>query len=155
MKQILGLVLWVALAFAAGLVGSFFQPGEWYRSLLKPALTPPGWVFGPVWTALYLMMGVAAWTVWKRGGFGAYPLALSAFMVQLALNAMWTWLFFGMHRIGLALVDILLLDIAIASTLALFWRAAPSAGLLLIPYLGWTLFATLLNFGFWRLNVQG
>jgi tryptophan-rich sensory protein len=154
-KNFLGLVFWIALSFSAGFIGSFFMPGEWYRTLEKPELTPPGWVFGPVWTLLYIMMGTAAWLVWKRGGFATDLLPLSVFILQLILNALWTWIFFGNQRIGLALVDIVLLDIAIAAALVLFWKRAPAAGILLVPYLAWTLFATYLNFGFWRLNVPG
>jgi tryptophan-rich sensory protein len=155
MKNIVGLVLWIALSFSAAFVGSSSQPGEWYRTLEKPALNPPGWVFGPVWTVLYILMGTAAWLIWKRGGFSANLLPLSVFILQLVLNGLWTWIFFGNQWIGLALVDIVLLDVAIAATLLLFWKRVPAAGMLLVPYLAWTLFATYLNFGLWRLNVPG
>jgi len=155
MKAFAGLVFWIALSFAAGLVGSFFQPGEWYRALEKPPGTPPGWVFGPVWAVLYTMMGVAAWLVWKEGGLAANRLSLSVFIAQLILNALWTCAFFGNQRIGLALADIVLLDILVAATMLLFWKRIPLAGILLLPYLAWILYATYLNFGFWRLNPPG
>ncbi len=113
---------------------------------------PPGWVFGPVWTALYAMMAVAAWMVWRRGGFGMQRFPLVLFVTQLALNALWTPLFFGLHRPDLALVDIALLWLAIVSTVATFTRVHRGAAALLVPYLAWVSFATFLNLTIWRLN---
>ena len=147
-----GLFGWLAASYAAALIGSRFEPDAWYEQLVKPAWTPPGWLFGPVWTVLYGLMGVAAWLVWKRRGFAGAPNALGAFIVQLALNAAWSWLFFGLRRPGLALLDILLLWAAIAITALLFWRHRGLAAALLVPYLLWVSFAACLNFEIWRLN---
>jgi tryptophan-rich sensory protein len=151
-RQWPGLAAWLLVTFAAAAVGSRFQPGTWYAALERPSFTPPGAVFGPVWTLLYLLMALAAWLVWRRGGFAGARLALSAYLLQLALNAAWSWLFFGEHRIGLALADIIVLWLAIAATAWLFHRHSRTAALLLLPYLAWVSFATALNFAFWRLN---
>jgi len=122
---------------------------NWYAGLAKPSWPPPSWIFGPVWTALYFSMAVAAWLVWRKGNAWG-PLAL--FAVQLVFNAAWSWLFFGLHSPGIAFVDILLLWIAIAATTMVFWRRSLVAGLLLGPYLTWVGFAAVLNFAIWRLN---
>ncbi|MCU0784896.1 MAG: tryptophan-rich sensory protein [Verrucomicrobia bacterium] len=128
------------------------MPGEWYATLKKPSWNPPGWIFGPVWTALYTMMAVAAWLVWKRGGFVAQRRPLLIFLAQLALNALWTPLFFGLHRPGLAFAEIVLLWLAIAATIPTFWRVSSLAAWLLVPYLAWVSFAAVLNFTLWRLK---
>jgi len=149
----IGLGFWLAVTFAAAAIGSRFQPGQWYALLAKPALTPPSWVFGPVWTLLYLMMGIAAWLVWREHGLAGALCPLGLFLGQLALNALWSYLFFGLHRPGLALLDIVALWLGILATLVAFWRAYPAAGLLLLPYFIWVSFAGYLNFQFWRLNL--
>jgi len=151
-RQILALVGWVLLCFAAAAMGGLFMPGEWYASLRKPAWNPPGWIFGPVWTALYTMMAVAAWLVWRCGGWAAQRRPLALFLVQLALNALWTPLFFGLHRPGLAFAEIVLLWLAIAATLVAFRPVSRAAAWLLAPYLAWVSFATVLNLTLWRLN---
>lgn len=148
----IGLAGWVVLCFAAAAGGAFFMPGQWYASLNKPPWNPPGWIFGPVWTALYVMMAIAAWLVWRRGGFASQRSPLRWFLVQLALNAAWTPLFFGLHAPGWAFAEILMLWLAIASTVAAFWRASRAAAWLLVPYLLWVSFASWLNFTLWRLN---
>lgn len=148
----LALAVFLVLSFGAGAAGSFFQPGEWYAALRKPALTPPGWVFGVVWPALYALMGVAAWLVWRKGGVGGNRLALGLFAGQLALNAAWTCIFFGLHRPGWALADLAAMWALILATLIAFWARTPAAGALLVPYLAWVSFAAYLNFAFWRLN---
>ncbi|MEJ2673269.1 MAG: tryptophan-rich sensory protein [Deltaproteobacteria bacterium] len=148
----IGLGIWLAVTFAAAWVGSRFQPGEWYGGLIKPALTPPAWVFGPVWTLLYGMMATAAWLVWRRYGWANAIGPLGLFFGQLALNALWSYLFFGLQRPGLALLNIIALWLAILATFMAFWGSHPPAGLLLLPYLFWVSFATYLNFQFWRLN---
>lgn len=149
----LSLLAWLTITFAAALVGSRFRPGPWYASLAKPDWTPPGAVFAPVWTALYLAMGIAAWMVWRRGGGGrSRAPALALYMVQLALNALWSFLFFGLHRPGLAFLDIALLWAAILTVMVLFWRIRAAAGALILPYLLWVSFAACLNFAIWRLN---
>lgn len=152
LRRWLGLLGWLAFSFAAATMGVLFRPGAWYASLNKPAWNPPGWIFGPVWTALYSMMAVAAWLVWKRGGFNAQRRPLTLFLVQLALNAAWTPLFFGLHWTGVAFAEILLLWLAIAATLLMFRSVNRVAGWLLAPYLAWVCFAAVLNFALWRLN---
>jgi benzodiazapine receptor len=148
----LGLVGWLAVCFLAASAGAVFMPGEWYFALRKPAWNPPAWIFGPVWTVLYTMMAVAAWLVWKRGGFVAHRVALSLFLTQLVLNGAWTPLFFGLHELGLAGAEIALLWLAIAETLAVFWPINRAAACLLVPYLLWVSFAAALNFALWRIN---
>jgi tryptophan-rich sensory protein len=140
------------VTYAAAAFGSLFMPGEWYAQLTKPAWNPPNWIFGPVWTALYTMMAVAAWLVWRRGGFAAQRQPLTLFLVQLLLNAAWSPLFFGLHNPGLALAEILLLWLAILGTLIAFWKVQRFAGVMLLPYLAWVSFATALNFSLWQLN---
>ena len=129
---------------------------DWYPSLVRPSFAPPSWIFGPVWTLLYLMMGFAAYLVWQRGGGAAAArTALALFGAQLVLNGLWSVLFFGLRAPGLALVEIVVLWVAIAATLWAFWRIRPAAGALLVPYLAWVTFATALNAGFWWLNRPG
>ena len=147
-----GLFFWVALSFAAAGIGSRFPPGDWYAHLAKPAVNPPAWVFAPVWTLLYLVMGIAAWLVWRQRRVARTAPALALFLVQLALNAAWSWLFFGLRQLGWALVDLAALWLAIGATLLAFWAHRPLAGLLMVPYLLWISFAALLNFQLWRLN---
>ena len=122
MKNALGLIGWLAASFAAGWIGSRWMPGEWYAALAKPSWNPPNWIFGPVWTALYVLMAVAAWLVWRQAGFAGAGPALGLFGGQLVLNALWPYLFFGLHRIDWALVEILVLWAAILAVLVLFWR---------------------------------
>ena len=150
--RLFALAGWIVLCFAAASLGALFMPGEWYASLRKPSWNPPDWVFGPVWMALYTMMAVAAWLVWKRGGFAAQRRSLGLFILQLALNAAWTPLFFGMHALGLAFAEIVLLWATIVATLAAFWPVSRTAAWLLAPYLAWVSFAAALNFALWRLN---
>ena len=147
------LYAFLILTLAVGAAGSLFtQPSipTWYAGLNKPAIAPPNWVFAPVWTTLYILMAFAAWRVWKKTGLRSVEMA--AFAVQLALNFFWSVLFFGLHRIGAALIEIAVLDLAILATLVLFFRRDRPAGLLFAPYLAWTLFATLLTQTFGQLN---
>jgi len=125
---------------------------SYYRGLRKPPLTPPPAAFGPVWTALYLLMGVAAWLVWREGLSRRSAVALALFAAQLGLNFAWSLIFFGAHRIGLALVEVAVLWLAILATVIAFWTVRPLAGALLVPYLGWVSLACYLNAGIWRLN---
>lgn len=128
----------------------------WYVTLVRPSFTPPTWVFGPVWTLIYLIMGVAAFLVWQRGlATSLARLALGMFVAQLVLNWLWSLLFFGLRAPGVALLEIVLLWAAIAWCTVLFFRVRPVAGALLVPYLAWVTFATALNFEFWRLNRGG
>jgi tryptophan-rich sensory protein len=149
---ILALLGWLALSFAAGFVGSRFTPSQWYEQLVKPSWTPPNDVFAPVWSILYIIMGIAAWLVWRRGDFSLVVTPLTLFIVQLVLNALWSYLFFGLHRPVLAFVDIVVLWVMIVFTMVAFWRVSHIAGALFIPYLVWVTFASLLNLAVWRLN---
>lgn len=151
-KIIWGLCAWLLLCYAAASLGALFTPGEWYQELDKPAWNPPGWLFGPVWSALYTLMAVAAWLVWKCGGFAAQRVPLSLFLLQLILNAAWSPVFFGLERPGLAFGVILLLWLAIAATLNAFRSVNRTAAWLLAPYLAWVSFATILNGVLWRMN---
>ena len=152
LRSVLGLVGWLVVSFAAAWIGSRSMPGAWYASLARPSWTPPSALFAPVWTLLYTLMGVAAWTVWRKAGFGGAGAALALFVVQLALNALWSYLFFGQHRPDLAFLDIVALWLAILAVIGLFWRVDRSAGALLLPYLAWVGFAACLNFALWQMN---
>ena len=153
-NPLLGLVGWLALCFAASAVGAFasVQAKSFYADLVQPAWAPPAWVFGPVWTLLYALMAIAAWLVWRSGGFQRNGRALWLFIAQLAVNAVWSWLFFASHKGALAFADIVLLWVLIVATLLAFWRVRPIAGALLLPYLVWVSFAAALNFAVWQLN---
>lgn len=151
----IGLVVFLAICFAmAGIGGAVTTPKTpgWYATLAKPSWNPPNWVFGPVWSALYLCMAVAAWLVWRQGGLPAVRLPLALFGVQLLLNVLWSCIFFGLQNPGLAFGEVLLLWGAIAATTVAFWQRSRVAGLLLVPYLAWVSFASVLNFVIWRLN---
>ena len=154
--QIIGLAAWLAVSFTAAAIGAIasIQASSFYLQLARPEWAPPANVFGPVWTALYVLIAIAAWLVWRVGGFRAARTALILFLVQLAVNALWSWLFFGWHWGGLAFVDIGLLWVLIMATLIAFWRIRPLAGALLIPYLLWVSFAMVLNYSIWQLNPQ-
>lgn len=152
LQQSLALVGWCALCLATASTGFFVSTDGWYMALQKPTWNPPAWIFGPVWTVLYLMMGVAAWLVWREGGWKTRQWPLGLFLIQLLLNAIWTPVFFRMHQIGLALANIALLWLLLGATLIAFWRVKIPAGLLLVPYLAWVSFASFLNFTLWRMN---
>jgi tryptophan-rich sensory protein len=141
----------LAISVAPGLVGSVFGPDAWYAALDKSSLTPPGFVFPIVWTALYLMMGVALWLFWESDAPGVTKrVGTALFAVQLVLNGLWPYLFFGLHRPDLALIDIVVLWTAIAASILAFVSYRRAAALLLAPYLAWVTFATYLNFEIWR-----
>ena len=154
-RSALALLAFVAVCATAALVGSAFtEPSipEWYGSLVKPSFTPPSWLFGPIWSVLYLAMAIAGWLVWLRHRNTAVALPLALFGGQLVLNALWSILFFGLQAPGIALVEILTLWAAIFATLLSFWKISTIAGWLFVPYLAWVSFATILNFEIWRLN---
>ena len=155
-RQLLGLAGWLVASFIAAAIGAAasIQAGAFYARLVRPDWAPPANVFGPVWTVLYILMGLAAWLVWREGGFRARRLALSLFLVQLAVNALWSWLFFGWHLGALAFADIVLLWGLLVATLVAFWRVRPVAGALLVPYLLWVSFATALSYSVWQHNPQ-
>ena len=150
-RAALVLVALVLACHAAGALGALVTAAAWYRELARPSWAPPGWVFGPVWLTLYTMMGVAAWRVWRTPSGPARSRALGWFAAQLALNAAWTPVFFGLRSLGGGLVVIGLLVVAIAGTIRAFRVVAPRAAWLLAPYLAWVLFATALNGALWWL----
>jgi tryptophan-rich sensory protein len=154
-RDIAALAGFVALCLAVAAAGGAITAtsvNTWYAALAKPAFNPPGWVFGPVWTVLYLMMALAAWRVWRARAAPGARLALGAWALQLALNLSWSFIFFGARMIGAALAEILVLLAAIVLTAVLFWRIDRAAGALLVPYAAWVAFATALNAALWRLN---
>jgi tryptophan-rich sensory protein len=152
----INLAIMIVICLGIGLSGTFFTapniPG-WYAALNKPGFTPPNWIFGPVWTFLYISMGIAAFWIWKKGFERRdVEIALGVFGGQLILNALWTPLFFGMHWLLLALVEIVILWFFILWTIILFYRIEKPAGLLLIPYLCWVSYASALNLAVWLMN---
>lgn len=154
LKQMLALVAWLLLAFVAAAIGALasVNAGAFYAQLLRPSWAPPAWLFGPVWTALYALIGIAAWLVWRAHGFRRAGPALTLFIVQLAVNALWSWLFFAWHEGALAFAEILVLWALIVSTIIAFSRLEALAALLLLPYLAWVSFATALTLSVWKLN---
>ncbi len=154
------LIFSIVICQLAGILGSLFSAGSvstWYAALAKPALTPPGWIFGPVWITLYTLMGVALYLIWRQkittnSARKSKVFSLRVFAVQLILNAIWTPIFFGAHRIDIALVVIIALLTSIVWTMMLFFKQSRAATYLLIPYLLWVSFATYLNYAFWMLN---
>lgn len=156
MREVLRFAASIALCEGVGLVaGALTAEGVrgWYAGIEKPSFTPPGWIFGPVWTILYLMMGTALYLVWRRwDGSPAVRTALAVFGVQLLLNGLWSLLFFGMRNPLAGLIEIVALWAAILATIALFWRISRPAGALLMPYALWVTFAAVLNWSLYRLN---
>lgn len=154
LKQMFGLIGWLLLSFAAAAIGAVasVQAATFYQHLAQPSWAPPSSVFGPVWSVLYALMGIAAWLVWREGGWLRQRGVLTLFVLQLVINALWSWLFFAWHRGALAFIDIVLLWVLIVATLVGFWRVRRSAGALLLPYLCWVSFAAALNFAVWHLN---
>ena len=150
------LVIAIAVAELAGVIGSVFTISaipNWYAGLAKPALNPPAWVFGPAWTTLYALMGIAAFSIWRMGWEPKeVKMALGVFGIQLFLNAIWSIIFFGLQNPGWALVDIILLWLAIVWTIAVFYKISKPAAYLLVPYLLWVSFASYLNYSIWMLN---
>ena len=155
-KQIVGLTGWLLLSFLAAALGAVasVQAASFYQQLAQPPWAPPSSVFGPVWSVLYALMGIAAWLTWRDGGWRRRRGVLVLFVIQLAVNALWSWLFFAWHHGALGFVDIVSLWWLIVATLVGFWRVRPLAGALLIPYLCWVSFAAALNFAVWQLNPQ-
>jgi tryptophan-rich sensory protein len=152
--QVLGLIGWFTLVFAAAAVGAgaSVEASFFYAKLIRPSWAPAAWLFGPVWTLLYVLMGVSAWLVWCARGFAGAQLALSLFFVQLAVNGIWSWLFFAWHLGNLALMDIVVLWFLIVATVISFWPINRLAAALLMPYLVWVTFASILTFSIVRLN---
>jgi len=146
------LAAFTLIAFAAALPGAILRPGAWYRGLDKPSWRPPDWLFAPVWTFLYATIALAGWLVWREAGMQGAVLPLTAYMVQLVLNASWSPIFFGLHRPDLAFFEIIVLWIAVVSTIFLFYPVHAGAALLLLPYLAWVSFAAVLNGSIWQRN---
>jgi len=146
----------LAIPLAAGAVGSLFTiPAipTWYAVLVKPFFTPPAWVFSPVWTVLYILMGIALYLVWIKGWNDKYvQMAIAIFAIQLTLNVLWTFLFFGLHSPFLGLLGILLLWVAIILNVLAFFRVSAGAAILLVPYFVWVSFAAILNYAIFVLN---
>jgi benzodiazapine receptor len=153
-QKTIGLIGWLILVFAIAAIGAFASANapDFYRELVRPTWAPPGWLFGPVWAILYAGMGVAAWLVWRVAGFSGALNAMVVFFVQLAANALWTWLFFVWRLGALAFVEIIILWLLIVMTIVLFKPFNKVAAALLLPYLAWVTFASALTFATWRLN---
>jgi len=152
--QVMGLAGWIIIAFVAGAAGSLAsaESGIFYGQLSRPDWAPPAWLFAPAWTVLYILMGISAWLVWRVRGLRPALAALSLFIIQLAVNALWTWIFFVWKQGAMAFVEILLLWVLILFTIIAFWRIRPLAAALMIPYLAWVTYASGLTFMVWRLN---
>lgn len=155
-KNIFSVAISIIIAEFAGIIGSVFtiqSVNTWYLTLNKPTLNPPSWIFGPVWTTLYVLMGVSAYLVWKRGIKRAdVKIALSIYAFQLLLNTLWSIVFFAFENPGLALVNIVVLWLAIVATIYTFSKISKTAAWLLAPYLAWVSFASYLNYAIWSLN---
>lgn len=149
MLKFASLAVFLALVAAAAVTGMMFQPGDWYAALSKPAFTPPNWVFPVAWTLLYIMIAFAGWLALQAAGMGT---AVAIWGAALMLNAAWSYLMFGQHEIGMALVDLVLLWLAIVGFIVATWGSVPKAAYLFVPYLAWVSFAGLLNYEIWRLN---
>lgn len=150
---------WITLAgflaatFGAAATGTLFKPGAWYRTLRKPGWTPPDWLFPIAWTVLYILMATAAWRVSYTPSPWAIP-ALAVWSWQIVANALWSPIFFGLRRLGAAMISLSFLWLAVASTVAIFWQVDPVASYMMMPYLVWVSYAGALNFALWRMNAD-
>lgn len=155
-RNALSLLGFVVVCELVGIISSLFTISAiptWYATLVKPALNPPSWVFGPVWTLLYLLMGIAAWQVWHQSSNKfAVKMAFGFFAGQLILNAAWSIIFFGGHNPAVSLVEIIALWLAVLGTIVTFAKVSKLAAWLLLPYILWVSFATYLNYAIWILN---
>lgn len=149
MENWISLIPFVAAVVLAASSGAIFMPGAWYEQLNKPSWTPPDWLFPVAWTALYVMIAIAGWLVWLADGFGV---ALAIWTVNLVFNAAWSWIMFGRHQIGLALVDALGMLVTIIAFIVVAWPISSTAALLFVPYLVWVIIAVMLNWSVLRLN---
>lgn len=163
MRKAIQLVVSVAVSELAGIIGAAFTASSiptWYAGLIQPAQSPPAWIFGPVWTILYALMGISLFLVWERhsdipqnvGMSYQFKWAAGMFFIQLTLNTLWSIFFFGLHSPALAFLDIILLWLAILATMILFYRISKSASYLFLPYILWVSFASYLNYAIWMLN---
>lgn len=155
-KQALDLVGWLLLTFLAGAIGAVasINAASFYAQLSRPTWAPPSSVFGPVWTTLYVLMGIAAWLVWRERGDRRSRGVLGLYVIQLIANALWSWLFFRWHSGAWAFGEILVLWVLILATFVGFWRIRRLAGVLMLPYLAWVTFAIALCYTTWRMNPQ-
>lgn len=153
-RQALGLAGWLLASFVTGGIGAIASVNAvtFYAQLTQPPWAPPPWLFGPVWSVLYVMMGVAAWLVWRRHGFAGAAWALGLFVLQLIANMGWTWLFFVWHQGAIAMAEIIVLWLLIAGTIVAFWSRHRLAAALLSPYLAWVSFASALTYSLWQSN---
>ena len=153
-SEIIGLLGWLGVTFLASAAGAIasVNASEFYGQLQQPGWAPPPWLFGPVWSALYALMAIAAWLVWRSGGFRGNAVPLGLFLAQLILNALWSWLFFAWKLGGWAFAEVAVLWVLILATGVAFQRVRPLAALLLVPYLLWVTFAAILNLTLWRMN---
>lgn len=154
LSQAVGLLGWLAVVFVAAAIGAAASVGAstFYAQLVKPGWAPPASAFGPVWSVLYLLMGVAAWLIWRRPGERNFSIALTLFVVQLAVNAAWSWLFFAWRNGAFAFVEVLTLLTLIAATIAAFWRISRWASVLMLPYFAWVCLASALTWSVWQSN---
>ena len=155
-RNLLALAGWLLLSFVASGIGSIASVNarSFYQELERPDWAPPGWAFGPVWTTLFALMGIAAWLVWREQGWRRARGALSLFVLQLGVNALWSWLFFAWRQGSGAIADVLLLWLLILATIVAFWRVKPLAGVLLVPYLIWVTYASALTIWIVQHNPQ-
>jgi tryptophan-rich sensory protein len=154
-RQTLGLIVSIIICVGVAGLGGLVtdaRVSDWYAQRAKPEWTPPDWVFGPVWTVLYICMAVAVWLVWRQGGIATAKVAVALFAAQLVLNGLWSILFFGFQQPGIAAIEIVLMWAAILATIVAFWNRSTPASLLLVPYLAWVAFAVLLNWTIWQMN---
>lgn len=154
-SEVLKLITAVTLTVVLGAVGGLVTAAEiptWYAGLTKPSFNPPNWLFGPVWTLLYILMGISCFLVWKHPASPGRNGALTIFIIQFALNFCWSFIFFGMHETGWALAEMMVLWVTILLTIFSFAKYSKTAAWLLVPYISWVSFAMLLNGAIWRLN---
>lgn len=149
MRRYLSLIVFLVITTLVASVAGAFSPGEWYAGLAKPSWTPPNWLFGPVWSLIYLCIAIAGWLVWRSKGLG---IGLLFWFVQLGLNGLWSYWMFGENRIDYAMFDISAMWFAIVGFIVTSWRTSKLAALLFVPYLAWVSFAAALNFAIWQLN---
>lgn len=147
--RFISLFIFFGLVGAAAVTGARYMPGEWYQSLAKPSWTPPDWLFPIAWTVLYFMIAIAGWLVWQKQGVGP---ALAVWLIGLVLNAAWSYVMFGRHDIGLALVNVTALWVSLLAFIVLAWNVDRNASYLFMPYLVWVSFATALNAAVWQMN---
>ena len=151
-ESYLSLLVFIGVCILTAASGGIFRPGRWYESLAKPSWRPPNWLFGPVWAVLYGMIAVSGWLVWTEAPPGTVTVPMVIYGVQLVLNFLWSAIFFGLRRLGLALLEMAFLWLAIVATIVAFYPLHAGAAYMLLPYLAWVSFAFILNWAMWRLN---